>query len=95
MTAEPALDFASLGLDKANQDDRLLASVVEFTAQLLGDRVGIVTADIGLRVKAHSRCIEVVALDDDLRLPDEPDPQEKKIKQLERELLELNTSCPD
>jgi hypothetical protein len=94
LAAEAALEFVALGLDVTNQDDRLLASMVEFKAQQTEARALLVTADISFRVKAVSRKIEVVVLPDRLRLPAEPDPLEKKNNQLERELLELKHLAP-
>jgi hypothetical protein len=94
LEVEPTGDVTVLGLDRQNQDDRLLASVIDFRNQHPGDEVVIVTADIGLRVKARSRNVEVVSLPDDCKLPDEPDPLEKRNQQLEREILELKRVMP-
>ena len=59
---EAALDFVSLGLGKTNQDDRLLASMIEFKGQRSAARVVVVTADNLLRVKARARDLDVVVL---------------------------------
>ena len=91
---EAALDFVSLGLGKTNQDDRLLASMIEFKGQRSAARVVVVTADNLLRVKARARDLDVVVLPGELRLPSEPDPLEKRNKELEREVLELKRLSP-
>jgi hypothetical protein len=55
----------------------------------------LVTDDLGLRVKARGHGIEAINLPDGLKLPDEPDPSEKRVKELEREILELKRVVPE
>ena len=95
LAGEPTIDFAQHGLDKQNHDDRLIASVIDFQSNNAGALVTLVTADVVLQVKSRSRRIEFVTLPDRIaKLPEDPDPQEKLIKQLQREVLELRLSAP-
>jgi predicted ribonuclease YlaK len=81
---EPEIDYAANQLDKSNQDDRLLASVIEFRRENPRLALKIVSGDLGLSIKARLREIEVLELGNESKLPDEPDPLEKKYKQLEK-----------
>jgi hypothetical protein len=92
---EPSIDYATYQLDYRSQDDRLLAAVIHFRAQNPGAQVLLVTADFGLKLKAKRHGIETLCLPDDLKLPDEPDPNEKKIQELQREVAELKRLRPD
>ncbi len=92
---EPSIDYAAHQLDYRSQDDRLLASIIHFTSLNSGAAIVLITADFGLRVKARGHGIETMCLPEELKLPDEPDPNEKRIQQLERELLELKRVMPD
>ena len=53
------------------------------------------TADLGLKLKARSRQIEVLTLPDELKLPEEPDPNEIRIKKLEAKVRELSAALPE
>src|SRR5947207_2763728 len=55
----------------------------------------IVTNDFPLTVKFTHRQIEFISLDESLLLPSEPDPLEKRNKQLEAEVLRYKTREPD
>ena len=44
------------------------------------------TADVGLEVKLRHRQITPLILEDDLRLPEEPDPQERELQSLRRQV---------
>jgi hypothetical protein len=79
--------FAGHRLQPAVQDDRLLASLLGFReAHGTGDRVVLLSADGGLRVKARARQIEVVVPDDALAIEDEPDDIERQLAAVTREL---------
>jgi hypothetical protein len=91
---EPTIDYGAHQLDYRSQDDRLLASIIQFANSNSGTTIMLVTADFGLRVKARRHGIETICPPDDLKLPEEPDPHEKKIQELERELLEIKHAKP-
>jgi PIN domain-containing protein len=92
---EPSIDYAAHQLDYRSQDDRLLASILEFKATNAGAQIILITADFGQRVKARPRSIETIGLPEELKLPEDADPNEKRIQQLERELLELKRVIPE
>ena len=76
-------------------DDRLLASVLAFAASQTSDAViKVLTADMGLTVKAATRQIAVASPDERLRRDDEPDETERKLKTAQRELAVLRAAAP-
>lgn len=77
-------------------DDRLLAAVIEFRGTVSGERVFIVTADSGLRVKAKSWRIDVLTPNESLELADEPDKLERELEATRRALTEERSApLPD
>jgi len=82
------LDFLSHDLEKESQDDRLIASAIQFKQEK--NDVFLLTADTGLFLKCSARNIDVLELDDKYRLPQEPDTEEK----LRNELLTLKNLIP-
>jgi hypothetical protein len=94
---EPLIDFAAHHLSKDVADDRLLASAVEFALEnnLPHGAVMITTGDLGLELKVKGQAlIEPLLLPPELQLPDEIDPAEAKIIELETELKSLRASVP-
>jgi hypothetical protein len=94
---EPLIDFAAYRLSKDIADDRLLASAIEFACE--GDfpdgSVMVATGDLGLELKTRAqRLISPLLLPSKLRLPDEADVDENKIRDLEGELRRLRNSAP-
>jgi predicted ribonuclease YlaK len=90
-----APNFTALGLDSDSQDDRFLASILLFRDENPSLPIILVAADLGLRLKAKYHQIEAICLSDDLRIPTELDQGEKRIKELELEILELKRRMPD
>jgi hypothetical protein len=88
-------DFAILNLDPNSQDDRLLASILLFKFENPNLSVILVAADLGLRLKAKYYHIESICLSDDLKLPGELDQTDKRIRELEKEVLEFRRRTPD
>lgn len=88
-------NFAELGLDSNSQDDRLLASILIFRAENPVISPILIAADLGLRLKAQYHEIETICLPDELKLLVELDQTEKRIKELEQEVLELQRRTPD
>jgi hypothetical protein len=87
--------FAQHRLAPSVMDDRLLASVLDFREQPQAGRVVIVSADLGLLVKARSRQIEAVSPDDSLANPQELDETERKLASANTELAAMKTAAPD
>jgi hypothetical protein len=91
---EPQIDFVAHRLSRDWHDDQLLASLIEFCQEHPEECVALVTADAGLKLKARSRGIRLLVLADDQKLPEEPDPNEQRVKQLEQELREQKLRSP-
>lgn len=87
-------DFLGLGLDPNSQDDKLLASIFLFRAENPEKSPILVAADLGLRLKAKYYQIETICLPDELKLVAELEQTEKRIKELEQEILELQRRIP-
>jgi hypothetical protein len=87
-------DFPEMGLDPNSQDDRLLASILLFRIENPEKSPILVAADLGLRLKAMHHQIENICLPDEFKLVAELDQTEKRIKELERENLELQRRIP-
>ncbi len=94
-TQEPAIDFASHGLDESVNDDVLLASVLA-SRQREGDNraVKLVAEDLSLKLKARTNDIETISLPEKYKLPPAPDAAQKKIRRLRRENERLKNSMP-
>lgn len=88
-------DLKKLGLDYDSQDDRLLANIILYKNENLNTPTILVAADLGLRLKAKFYKIEAICLPDSLRAPLKLDENEKRIKELEREILELSRKTPE
>lgn len=87
--------FLENSLDKSEQDDCLLATIIEFQNKLdLGDNVTYITNDIGPRLKAKSLNILTATLPEEYLLPNEPDELEIKNNSLQKELNEFKNRTP-
>jgi hypothetical protein len=92
---EPTLEFASSrGLNLRLGDDRLIGTLLLYREDNPDIRCMLVTGDLPLTVKATHYQIELLPLDEALLLPSEPDPLERKNKQLEAELLRYRSRQP-
>jgi len=93
---DPVIDFAALQLSYEIQDDNLIASIIMFQNEKLEAEVSLVTSDAGLTLmaKAGRQGISTIKLPDNLKLADEPDPYQKRIRELEQELRELKLKVP-
>ena len=87
--------FEQHRLQRQSADDCLLASYYAFRGGHVNDRALILSADSGLATKARSRKIELVAPNDALELPDEPDEVERELAQTRRKLAEATSAAPD
>jgi len=94
IAADPGIDFIAHRLRKDLQDDYLLASILEFRSANAATRCVLVTADVGLKLKAKSHGIDTLQPPSELRLPDDEDPDVKKIKALEAEIKSIKHSLP-
>jgi PIN domain len=91
---DPNIDFAKHKLRQEIYDDWLTASVLQWRLENPGCDVRIVCADLGLSIKAKSHGIPVMTPLETDKLPEELDAEEKRIKELQRELAEIKNSLP-
>lgn len=94
---DPSIDFAQYNLVKEINDDQLVASVLQSKEGANSQRTVLVTADSGLTLvsKGSRLDIETYTLDDALKLTSEANPEQDKIRELERELRELKGRSPE
>ncbi|HXM64919.1 MAG TPA: PIN domain-containing protein [Terriglobales bacterium] len=92
---EPTSEFAaSRGLSLQLEDDRLIGTFFLYRDENPETRCVLVTGDLPLTIKAHQFQIEFLSLDESLLLPAEPDPLEKKNKELAAELNRYKSREP-
>lgn len=94
---DPTIDFAAHQLNFSIQDDQLIASILLNRQEAPTDHIVLVTSDLGLALvtKAGRQGINTQKLPENLRIADEPDPNESKVKQLEQQIRELNSRTPN
>jgi predicted ribonuclease YlaK len=92
---EPSIDFSEHRLRSEIADDWLIASVIELKQKHPTDEIKIVSADLGLSIKAKAQSINVLRPSEADKLADELDEGEKRIKDLQRELAEIKNSLPE
>ncbi len=93
---EPLIDFSAFLLSREVQDDNLIASIIMCKNETPGVEIVLVTSDHGLTLlgKARRHGITTIKLPDNLKLPEEPDPDQEKIRKLEQEIRELKRTMP-
>jgi len=96
LTSEPTPEYATArNLSLVVADDRLIGAYLLYRQANPDARCIVVTNDLPLTIKLTQRQIEFISLDESLLLPSDPDPLEKKYKQLEAELLRYKSREPD
>jgi hypothetical protein len=91
---EPALDYAAERLDRAINDDQLVASVLAY-AREHETEPRVTSSDLGLELKCMTFGLRIVDLPESAKLPDEPDPLEQKLHRTQQELNELKNRQPE
>lgn len=87
--------FSINSLDKSQQDDCLLATILEFNKTVdINDSIIYITNDVGPRLKARSLKIKVQKLNEKYLLPNEPEEIEIRNLSLQKELNELKSKTP-
>ena len=94
-TTEPVIDFAFDRLSRDIDDDWLLATILEFRKESPASEIVLVTDDLGLKLKARAYQIQAQRLPEHLRLPEETDPEQARIRELEEEVRLLKLSVPE
>ena len=87
----PHKEFGVYNLAPGNNDDRLVASAIQWTHRHSDNDLILISHDSGPRLKAKQRKMQAKRLSDKYRLPDKLDSRQKEIKRLEKELSELQT----
>lgn len=93
LAKEPIVDWAALGLDPGWNDDRLIATMVEFMAQHPGVEVAFAAQDTSCLAKALARGIQLV---DASPIPDQSrtSPDAVETERLRRQVRELTNRLP-
>jgi len=93
---DPIIDFTQLQLNQDIQDDHLIASIIMFRSEKPEADIVLVTSDAGLTlmVKARRHNIPVTQLPSNLKLPEEPDRDQIRIRELEQKVHELELKIP-
>ncbi len=94
---EPQIDFRQHQLSREVNDDELIASILYLKSEVPEKKVVLVTSDFGLILlgKAKRQGIEIYRLPDTYKLPEEPDPSEKKVLELQTELRKIKNTMPE
>jgi len=91
---EPLIDFATHRLSSVVSDDRVVASILEFKGETPGSAIVLVTGDVGLKLKAGNQNIQTVKISGRFKLPEEVDDSQKRIRELEEQVLQLESRIP-
>jgi len=93
---DPAIDFAAYQLRLEIQDDHLIASIIMYRKEMMEAEIVLVTSDNGLALlaKAREQDILTVEMPNRMKIAEQPDPAQEKIKQLEQEIRELKSRVP-
>lgn len=94
MVADPVLDFAEQKLRPELPDDWLIASSIAWKTDHPNDEIKIVTADLGVSLKAKTKAIPTLFPLETDKIVDEIDADEKRILQLQKELAEARNCQP-
>lgn len=87
--------FINNQLNKNEQDDSIFASIIEFKSILSEkDNIIYITYDTGPRLKAKTLSINCLKINESYLLPNEPDENEKRSKELEKELNKFKNQSP-
>ena len=93
---DPNIDFTAYQLNSNIQDDHLIASILMNKKEQPANSIVLITSDFGLTLlgKARRLGISTLRMPDNYRIVDKPDPNEIKVKQLEKQIRELNSRVP-
>lgn len=92
---EPMLDFRQHQLSSDLNDDRLIASILQFRHDRPNAQVVLVTPDFGLTIKAGGpHQVEVTSLPDELKLPEESGEEQEQLRELQAKLAAHENRLP-
>src|SRR6266446_2860742 len=84
LAEDPSIDFSAHKLRLELDDDWLIASILEWRRKRPGDEIRIVSADLGVSIKAKAHGILALAPREADKLAEELDADEKRLKKLQR-----------
>lgn len=90
----PSKTIEAHGLEAAWNDDRLVATVLDFSISVPGERVILITQDTGAKITCAHLGVECAELPEKYKLPPEQDEYEKEIKKLRTQVQRLQTALP-
>jgi hypothetical protein len=91
---DPDIDFAAHKLRPEITDDWLIGSSIIWKRIHPNDETRIVSADLGVSIKAMAKGLHVFAPQETDKLAEELDSDEKRIQQLQKELAEMRNTLP-
>jgi len=91
---DSSIEFTAHNLVRDIADDHIIATLIELQGEASSTPVILLTRDTGLKLKARAHGFSVASLPDSALLPDEVLPSEKKIRELETQVRELQNARP-
>jgi hypothetical protein len=92
---EPILEWTTLGLDASVLDDRLIASILLFTAEKeQSERIVVASHDLLVRAKAMSHSIHVLNPEGHIQLLNNESPERAELARLRAEIEQLKNRIP-
>lgn len=88
------INFADFNLVRDLADDHLVATLIELKSEMSSSSIVLLTKDTGLKLKARAHGFSTVSLPDNALLPEEVLPSEKRIRDLENQIRELQNARP-
>lgn len=95
ITREPRVDWGALGLDPQVKDDRLLATVIEYTEQQPSNRILLISDDFLVQRRGPTYNIQVIEPRETIKEIEQPPATASRIQELERQLQEYKSQLPD
>lgn len=95
VSKEPLIDFEALELDRTLYDDRLIAAAIAYRNEAPNADIWVATADLGLQLKLERFGISAIELPEALALLSEPDPDQRELERVSRELQRFQSRMPD
>jgi hypothetical protein len=82
-------------LDPQSPDDKILGHILQFKSEHPEDQVTLLSADLGMSLKARQLGITAVPPPEDLRLNEEPTESERRVAELEGEVAAIRSALPE
>jgi hypothetical protein len=97
LTEKPRIDWVEKALERQDNDDRIIASILTFQEARTPEHLVLVSNDLGIRLKARQRGIDTINPSDYPELiPALPNtsPAEAELRQLKTEIEQLRNRMP-